>query len=260
MKRPRWIAVGLIALLAVASFSVSLPRAFELVDQAGAAHDIAYIAYSYAGSVPNPVHPVSYQAKPLALARADRAGQVAIPLTFHAHLPFPLKSHPSFQMELVYVPRAHNALGKLMEGGPALPGVFEIELRHRARVFDLADRPELWHGSMMNLASVINRLADRSEDERPLTETDPTTATLTRELIAHFRQEYDSFLTRYADTPRPMPAIQPPDPWTKAEDYRRWKETIEASFAREPLWGQYISRMFRDELKRMAQMERELGK
>jgi hypothetical protein len=58
-------------------------------------------------------------------------------------------------------------------------------------IHDLGDRPELWQGSMMNLASLIHRVAYRRQGERPLRATDPETAALTRELITHFRQEYE---------------------------------------------------------------------
>jgi hypothetical protein len=35
-----------------------------------------------------------------------------IHVAFHAHLPFPIETHPSFRMDLVYVPAAHSASGR----------------------------------------------------------------------------------------------------------------------------------------------------
>lgn len=59
-------------------------------------------------------------------------------------------------------------------------------------------------------------------------------------------------------TSRPFPAMAPDDPWTTAEDKRRRKEAIETSFAREPLWGQYFTRMFGDHLKSLEELDRTL--
>lgn len=124
--------------------------------------------------------------------------------------------------------------------------MFELDTVRRAVIYDVSDRPELWQGSLMNLASLIQRIVYRPPGERPLRETDLATAALTRELIGHFSQEYGSFLTRYGDVVRPMPAM--------AAD-----EAQEASFAREPLWGQLISRTLGGELKTLGDLERELA-
>ena len=101
MKRLRWVAFGLVAFLVLGSFSISLPRTFELMGPNGAPHTTAYLRRICTRRPPNPVHPVTYQDKPLALARSDSSGRVAIPLVFHAHLPFPIRTHPSFRMGLV---------------------------------------------------------------------------------------------------------------------------------------------------------------
>jgi hypothetical protein len=259
MKRLRWVGLGLIAFLVLGSFPISLPRTLELVDPNGAPHATAYIGYLYEGGRPNPVHPITYQDKPLALARADSSGRVAIPIAFHAHLPFPIATHPSLRVACVYVPRAHNALGQMNERSPSRPGVFELDTVRRAVIYDVSDRPELWQGSLMDLAWLIQRIVQRRPGERPLRDTDPDTAALTRELIGHFRQEYDSFLTRYGSVPRPMPGMAPDEPWTTADEKRRRREAHEASFAREPLWGQLISRRLGGELKALGELERELA-
>ena len=111
---------------------------------------------------------------------------------------------------------------------------------------------------MMNLASLIHRLVYRREGERPLRDTDPETAALTRELIAHFRQDYDAFILRYGAVVRPMPARPVADPWTTAEEKRRWKEAADLSFAREPTWGQHVGRVLGGELKALEQLAQTL--
>ncbi len=108
MTRLRWLALVLVGLLAISSLSISPGRTFTLADRSGAAPGPAYVAYTYAGYRPNPVHPVTYHARPLALARSDDAGRIAIDTTYHVHRPFPLETPPSLQVELVYVPRLHK--------------------------------------------------------------------------------------------------------------------------------------------------------
>ena len=131
--------------------------------------------------------------------------------------------------------------------------------RRRWVVYDLSDRPELWQGSMMDLASLINRIVYRRPGERPLRNTDPATAAMVLELIGHFRQEY-SFLTRYGSVPRPMPGMAPDEPWTTAEEKRRRREAHEASWSREPLWGQLISRTLGSDLRSLGELELELAR
>lgn len=158
-------------------------------------------------------------------------------------------------------PHTTAYIAYLYEGGgsPSRPGVFELDTVRRAVIYDVSDRPELWQGSLMNLASLIQRIVYRPPGERPLRETDLATAALTRELIGHFSQEYGSFLTRYGDVVRPMPAMTADEPWTTVEEKRRRREAQEASFAREPLWGQLISRTLGGELKTLGDLERELA-
>ena len=185
--------------------------------------------------------------------------RVAIPMAFHAHRPFPIATHPSVRIRLVYVPHVHNALGHVIEGGPSSPEVFEVTSPDRVVIHDLGNRAELWERSLMHLSSMISQIVYRNVGEPPLKETDPATAALTRELIAQFRQEYDAFITRYRGVRRPMPTLRT-DPWTTEDDKRRWKEAVDASFAREPNWDQYLARLFSDELKAMGELERELGR
>ena len=59
----RRVLAAAVVLLALASISFSRSRSFELVDQAGAPGNPAYLAYSYSGSRLNFVHPVSYEAE-----------------------------------------------------------------------------------------------------------------------------------------------------------------------------------------------------
>jgi hypothetical protein len=200
MTRLRWAVLVLAVLAAAGTVSFHPARHFEFVTSGGAAADPVYVAYWYRGSRPNFVHPVSYDARPLALVKGRQAGRVAFERAFIVHRPFPIETHPSLWTQMVYAPALHNAWGQLNEGSPSYQGVFEIDWsRRRAIVGDLSDRPDRWEGTMRNLASVLSRLIYPREGETPLRERDPSTAALTVELIGHFRQEYDAFLARYPE-------------------------------------------------------------
>ena len=199
MTRLRWAVLVLAIFAAAGSVSFQRAQTFEFVTAAGTPAGPVYVAYSYVGSRPNFVHPVSYQARPLALVKGDEGGRVAFARTVILHQPFPIQTHPSLWTEMVYVPALHNAWGQLNPGSPSSERVFETDLiQPRATVYDLSDRPDRWEGTMRNLASVISRLISPREGDVPLPQRDPATSALTRELIGHFRQEYDAFLERYA--------------------------------------------------------------
>jgi hypothetical protein len=246
-------------LLAAASVSFNARTTFHLTDAVGAPQEPVYIAFSRVGHRLNPVHPVTYQARPLALARSDGAGGVAIPAAFHVHLPFPVETHPSLWIEMVYVPRMHNAWGQFNEGSPSRRGIFVIDAtRHAATVSDLTGEPQLWEGSLRNLSSIINRMAGRMPGREPLRQSDPASAALTVELIAHFRQEYESFLARYHDVPRPRPEMPDHVRMSSQEEQERWSKHIDADLAREPRWDMVITRLFSDELELFRKYDAEL--
>ena len=256
MRRLRLAALILLVLLAVASISFNTRTTFQLMDVAGAPLDPSYVAYSRTGHRLNPVHPVTYTARELALARSDGSGQVVIPAALLLHRPFPLETHPSLWTEMVYVPKLHNAWGQFNEGSPSRPGMFVIDAtRRQATVSDLSGEPQHWKGSLRNLSSVINRLASRTPDRAPLRQTDPASAALTLELIGHFRQEYESFLARYRDVPRPRPEMPEHVRGSSKEEQQRWTEHIDADLAREPRWGMVITRLFSDELELFSEYE-----
>lgn len=256
MTRLRWVALLFAGLLAAASVSFNRPRTFTLLDPQGGPVDEVYVAYSYVGRRLNFVHPVTYQAKSLALVRESGAGLVTLPAAFHIHLPFPAQTYPSLSVEMVYVPSLHNAWGRFGDGSPSRPALFELdEDGMRAIVFDLRDRPEPWEGTLRTLSSLIGRLVHRPDREGPLRETDPDTAARTRELIVHFRGEYEAFLARYAGDERPRPEMPDHVRWSSAEDQRRWIDAIDANLAREPRWGMFIERLFARELEALEKLD-----
>jgi hypothetical protein len=254
MTRLRWVVLVLAVLVAGGSVSFQPAQTFEFVTSTGTPAGPVYVAYSYLGSRPNFVHPVTYEARPLALRRGDEAGRVAFERSVIMHRPFPLETHPALWTDMVYAPSLHNAWGQLNPGSPSYTGVFEIDSAgRRATVGDLSDRPDRWEGTMRNLASVISRLIATPEGEAPLRERDPASAALTRELIGHFRQEYDAFLARYSGVDRPRPEMPDFVRMSGGEEQRRWIATIDADLAREPRWGMVVTRLFRIQLRQFEE-------
>jgi hypothetical protein len=234
----------LLVLLAAASVSFRWRRTLQVTDAAGSPVSPSYVAYEYRGRRLNPVHSATYRAGELALVRGDSSGRVVIPAAFHLHRPFPIESHPRVFVEMVYVPRLHNALERFGEDG-------------RAAIADLSSDPARWEGTLRNLSSLIGQLVVR-HDRQPLRDTDPATAALARELIGHFRNEYDSLLAKYENAARVKPEMPEHVRWSSPDEQRRWSEAVDSHIAREPRWGMLIRRLFGDQLTLFSRWEREL--
>jgi len=244
-----------VALLVAASVSFTTSQSFRFSDKLTGQPALAYVVYNFQGQRLNPAHPVSYDATPLAVVRSDETGRVTIPASFHVHLPFPVETHPSLRIALIYAPRQHNALGSV--GAGTRPNVFEYDrTERRAAIVDVSDRPLEWQGTLMNLPFVLHHIVLQpvNADERLKAE-DPESAALTRELIGHFRQEYEMFLARYRDVPRSMPVM--PAGMTE-EEARRWKQMVDKDLGQRPTWGPEIERLFRGELKSLTEIEANL--
>ncbi len=249
MTRRRLVLVSSALLAAVASISFQPGRTFVLVDAAGATIDRAYVLYQFRGHRPNFAHPVSYEATPLTLARGD-GGRVAVPAAWQVHAPFPIETHPSRRIEIVYVPRLHNAWGHLNDGSPSIANVFVVDQPGvRATVFDLSDRPQLWEGTLRNLSSIIGRLVAPPVEGNHRPAIDDATAALTRELISDFRQEVSSFLSTYGALRRPRPEMPASVRWDTVAEQARWNAMTDDDLAKEPTWGVLIGRLFTDELE-----------
>jgi hypothetical protein len=251
MRRLRLAAVVIALLLVAGSVSYSCARTYTFVDEANTPVDPIYVVFYHSGSRPNPVHPISYRASTLRVIRSDAPGELVIPGKLHVHLPFPIETHPSVDVELVYAPSLHNAWGRLHVDAFPLPTLFGLDRnRRKATVTDRSTTPDAWHGTLSNLSSVINRLVAPAVDgHQQLVSTDSTTVALTRELIEHFRSELAAFLTRFENTPRQKPEMPPYARWSGPEEQKRWAEWVEADLAREPTWGALVRRLHTDELR-----------
>ncbi len=242
VRRVRIALVALALLLAAASVSVHAGRTFHIVDPHGRPL-AAYVAYRYDGSTLNPVHPVTYRASALALARAGSDGQVAFPWAVHVHLPFPLQTHPSRSVEMVYAPSLHNAHARFGSDSITRPGAFEFDAAdQRVVVMDASEQPDMWEGTLSQLSSLIQQVAPKPfRPDARLRDHDPVTADLALELIRHFRQEYEAFLARHGDAIRSMP---PRPPLANEDETRRWEAMVQADLAAEPTRGMKAKRLY----------------
>ena len=243
MRRRRLIALVLLVLLVAASVSYTSGSTFDIVDSDGRPQP-GYALYNHQGHSLNPVHPVSYNATRLTVVRSDDNGRLKIPGAFHVHWPFPLQTHPRLWIEMIYVPRLHNAWARIVPRSSASEvGLWEMTTRNRLVVFDLTDRPERWNGTLANLSFFMSPAVRDVDHSR----TGPLL-----ELIGHFRAEYTAFLTRHNDSPRPVP---PMPQLTSEEEKRAWKAMVDKDLSQQPTWGMEIRRRYAGEVSNLAEVE-----
>ena len=256
MRQLRWAAFVLVLLLLIASVSVSPGRTLQVADANGAPL-VAYVAYRYQGSIQNFVHPVTYDAGPFVLARADSEGRVLFPFAVHVHLPFPFQTHPSLQMEMVYAPAQHNAVSNLRHLAKSEPAVFAYDpVQPRVVIHNARDQPPVREGTLNTLLSMIQRVVPKPvEQHGRLRDRDPVSADLALELIDHFRKEYGAFLDRYSDTPLPPPIM--PQGMTE-EERRRWHQMVADNLNVEATWGARVTRLYRAHAALFREYEAEL--
>lgn len=256
MRRLRWVAIALVLLVLIASISVSTGRALQVADANGAPL-AAYVAYRYQGSIQNFVHPVTYDASPFVLARADREGRVVFPFAVHVHWPFPFQTHPSLQMEMVYAPAQHNAVANLRQIAKSQPAVFAYDpAQPRVVIHNAQDLPQVREGTLNTLLSMIQRVVPKPvEQHGRLRDRDPVSAGLALELIDHFRREYAAFLTRYSETPLPPPIM--PQGMTE-EERLRWHQMVADNLKVESTWGARVTRLYRAHAALFREYEAEL--
>jgi hypothetical protein len=251
MRRILYGLAGLAAaLLALATISCTLPATLTLTHEHGAPATGAYVRYHYKGYLLNFVHPVSYVARGSAIVRADADGRVRIPFRLHVRAPFPLSSPPAHFIDDVYVQPLHNAFGPVGPLTTGDPGVVQIDQHaKRVTVLDVSGDPERWDRSLRNLYDCIRGTLDGPIATGPEQE---VTATHARELIAHLRREYRALLDAHGQRPRTRP---PAPAGQSAAERQAWLAQVDARLAREPLWGQYLERMWRGELTELTRLE-----
>jgi hypothetical protein len=244
------LAAGAAAPLALATISWTLPATLTLTDEHGAPASGAYVRYHYKGDLLNFAHPVQYVARGSAIVRADADGRVRIPFRFHVRAPFPLSTPPAHFIDDVYVPGLHNAFGPVAPLTTGHPGVFLIDQgAGHVTAFDVSGDPERWNQSLRNLYGCIRGTVDGPVAAGAEQE---ATAAHVRELIAHLRREYQGLLDAHGHRHRTRPPA--PDGLSAAER-QAWRDQMDAQLAREPLWGPYLERTWRGELKELTRLE-----
>jgi hypothetical protein len=251
-RRFRGIAVGL-ALLALASVSVARGRTLHVVDMNGAPVPGVWVIYHHEGARPNPAHSTTYQATGRSLIQGDSAGRVEIPLSVHVHWPFPIETHPSLRVDLVYAPDLHNGLATIGDSAIARPGAVVADDLATVSLADLSSNPEGWEGTLMNVRSIIGDLISERTLRPARRNAGPETMALTRVLIGDFSHEYRGFLDRYGDVARPRPEMPRALRSSSTEvEQQAWEAMVERDLAREPLWGDRAERLFAREVERFV--------
>lgn len=246
MRRRRLIALVLLALLVAASVSYTSGYTLDMVDRDGRPQT-GYALYNHQGYWLNLAHPVSYNATRLTVVRGDDNGRLTIPAAFHVHWPFPLQTHPKLWIEMIYVPRMHNAWARIVQRSPASTvGIWQMATRNRAIVFDVSDRPERWQETLSNLSFFM---------DAAVRDVDHSKAGPLLELVGHFRDEYHAFLVRHNDSPRPLP---PMPPLFTDEEKRAWKAMVDTDLSQRPTWGMEVRRLYEGEVSNLAEIEASL--
>jgi hypothetical protein len=257
LKRARvWIGAVLVVGITIATVSWTRAVTVRLTDERGAPASDAYVRYHYEGYLINPVHPVTYVARGSVIIRADSDGRFTIPARIHVRRPLPLSTPPRVFIDHVVVPRLHNAFGPLADGTMSHPGVFTVdERREHVTVLDVSQDPERWQMSLGYLFDCIRGTLARNGSMTPTARGDTRTGAHARELVDHLRREYAAFLAMYGRTARQRPAV----PQGGSErDRQQWEEQIDAQLAREPVWGPFMERMWRFNMKELDGLEASL--
>src|SRR5690606_34533256 len=113
---------------------------------------------------------------------------------------------------------------------------------------------ELWERSLRNLDEAIR--GTLSGPTAPAAGDDTQTRAHVRELVAHLRREFAALIASHGQTPRRRP--DPPAMWQNAQERQEWHKRVDEHLAREPLYGPYFTRMWRDELRALDTLESSL--
>ena len=257
MKRPvRWIifAVALFVVSA-ASISISPRQVWRILGMDGRPVEGAFVAYYFRGQEFHVVETGDYS-RSGKIGRSDGEGRVRIPWTVHVHLPFPLQTNLAPFIEYVYAPPLHNMPTNVPTkswGGSndpeVRPGCCVIDRQSRfIRMENRGPNPDQWYQTLQDLESLIARLLPEWGPHRPEIR---STLGERRELVAHLRREYETFLAEYADARRELPPPSPRRWYESLEDYQARRKQREHELANPVSWGNIM----KDSLKQIERLE-----
>jgi|KBSSwiS6_1023812.scaffolds.fasta_scaffold12275_2 hypothetical protein len=240
----RWWSRALIlglAVLFLASVSLSCGRTLLITDAQGAPVAGAYVAYHHEGTTYGIAESLTYEASRIDVLRSDAAGQVAVPWAMHLHWPL-IQSGSEIAVNLVYAPALHNGLASVNRRvAVSRPREFDVSADLKTvRLEDLTTDPALWQGTLMNLGSLLSRLTSQEMRGEP-------TPALLDELIEEFRKEYLTILAHFGETPRPSPDMPEAVRWATDQEKTAWRAMVERDLSERPRWGDELKRQFATE-------------
>ena len=201
------------------------------------------------------MHPVTYIERGSVIVRADAQGRARIPGRIHLRPPLPLSMPPMVFIDHVYLPRLHSAFGPIAEGTTSRPGVFTIDDgREHVTVFDVSQDPERWACSLGYLFDCIRQTLSRDGSMAPASPGDTRTAATRANSWAISGLSMQRSSTAM-DRPR---ADVRPGLWEDPNATGNWDATDRGATGREPLWGPYFERTWRNHLTELASLEASL--
>lgn len=242
------LLIGLVALGAIASAGVVMPRTVRAVGPDGAPVDV-WIAYYYEGYRFNLVDTISYS-RPGAIARTNADGALRLAGTFYWR--FPLDGWLRHRVILLSAPTLHVSRRVQFDGAASDEVVEVVGEGTVLRLADLADRAEDRAQGLNDLYSFV-RYHLMSDESRLVAAAPETVAALARQVVV----EYRDLIETHAQTPRRMP--------TRGLSYLQYQPAAEREatlariredLAREPLWGPYLERIWH---RRVGELELEIG-
>jgi hypothetical protein len=239
-RRRRLAVAALVAAAALAAATqvhVTLPRTLLLVGPDGKPLAEAWVGYHFRGHRFATVQSNTWD-RPGELARTED-GEMALPLRVHLRS-WPLATGPEPVIDLVYVPRLHNATGPLGDDGRA--GRVTVN-GDRLVVADLGNDPEAWLASLQMLYGFV-AYEVLAEGDGPWSHVRPGTVT---DLANALAAESLAFRRQWGSVAR-GPAHAPPHLEAGSAERTAWEMGSAAELAGAPLWGDRLGARWHEDL------------
>ncbi len=133
-----------------------------------------------------------------------------------------------------------------------MPGRVEIDPTNNVMTFaDLSSNPHEWARAMDLLYDLVSYHLKPREDGKTRYQVPPS---LRQELAKLLLQEYEAFMARHSETAREMSPIPPYLSNFPPEEREKELNDRKRLLEREPLWGQWMKRIWKGNLKTLDEI------